>query len=289
MKYISVVLRSVLIISLFSVIVKGITSHEKPEPSGQTLKAIKDCITSSPDPWPEQWKKEYIDTISNAVESHRNASHYALRLEILRKGFVPYWRSFIKTPERSLFELHCARIRWYIEHLMVSEFPSEQERQKLRDQYTDIWDYAAGSLLVQFPFLDPNTVEAAKADDLSICYRKIDAPLMPVYLKPMSEEEVEQIKQCWDNLRYARIDLWRRLGGGLKTLSEKNNTKATSNEHDYELTKESLSQLLGLVWKVVPQRPDYYLNALENRNKALKYRLQLKRQARNCVKLAQTR
>lgn len=47
------------------------------------------------------------------------------------------------------------------------------------------------------------------------------------------------------------------------------------------MTKESLSQLLGQIWMVVPDRPDYYLGAIENRNKALKGRLQSKRNARS--------
>ena len=164
---------------------------------------------------------------------------------------------------------------------MASEFPIEQERQKLRDQYTDIWDHAADSLLVQFPFLDPNAVQKVKTDDLSECYRKIAAPLMPVYLRPMSEEQLKQIKQRWDDLRYVRVDLWRRLGGGSKISDEKSDALSSKAERDYELSKESFSQLLGLVWMVVPQRPDYYLSALENRNKALKHRFQSKQNARS--------
>lgn len=128
-------------------------------------------------------------------------------MEILRKGFAPYWESLNKSAERSLFEVHHARIRWYVEDLMGTAFPSEKERRKLRDQYTDIWNHATSSLLTQFPFLDPNAVQAAKADDLSLCYRKIEAPLMPVYLRPFSEEQVGQIKQRWDKLRYARVGL----------------------------------------------------------------------------------
>ncbi len=164
---------------------------------------------------------------------------------------------------------------------MGTKFPSEEERQKLRDQFTDIWEHAADSLLKQFPFLDPNAVQAAKADDLSICYRKIDAPLMPVYLRPMSAEQVGQIKQRWDKLRHGRVDLWRRLGGDSTTPSENGDALSPNAERDYDLTKESLSQLLGLVWKVVPQRPDYYLAAMDNQIKALKRRVQVKRQARS--------
>ena len=195
-------LQSAIIAVLFLGIVAGKMDSAESALIEQTLQAIEDCMARSPAPWADEWRQEYVDTIRRAIVLHQNAPHYAVRLEILRKGFAPYWQGFKKTPERSLFEVRRAQIRWYIEHLMGTKFPSEAERKKLRDQYTDIWDYAANTLLVQFPFLEPNAVQAAKADDLSLCYRKIDAPLMPVYLRPLSAEQVAQIKQRWDKLRY---------------------------------------------------------------------------------------
>jgi len=281
MKYISIFLRSIVIITLFSTIVNGISNYKNFDPVEQTIKAIEDCIVISPAPWPDEWKREYIETIRSVIESNRGVKHFDLRLEILSKGFLPYWQSFEKTTERSLFEIHRERIRWYTEHLMGTTFPAEDERRKLRDQYTDIWDYAADSLLKQFPFLDPNAVQNAKQDDLSVCYRKIDAPLIPVYMRPIPEEKVGQIKQRWDDLRYARVDLLRRLGVNSTTPVENSDAPASNTERDYQLTKESLSQLLGLVWMIIPERPDYYINALENRNKALKERFQSKRNARS--------
>ena len=54
----------------------------------QTLLAIEDCVARSPGEWPEEWRQEYLETIRRAVELHRGAPHYAVRLEILRKGFA---------------------------------------------------------------------------------------------------------------------------------------------------------------------------------------------------------
>jgi len=247
----------------------------------QTLEAIRNCMARSPGLWPDEWRQEYFDTIRSAVESHRDAPHYAARLEILREGFAPCWQGLTKIKDRSLFEVYRTRIRWYTEHLMGTKFPSDEERQKLRNQYTDIWNHAANSLLRQFPFLDPNTVQAAKADDIRVCHSKIDAPLLPVYLRPLSEEQVGQIKQLWDKLRYGRVDLWRRLSGDSTRPFESRDAQSSNAEHDYQLAKESLSKLLGLVWMVVPQRPDYYLAAIENQTGALKRRVQVKRQARS--------
>ena len=278
---ISYVLRSILILTLFSGAESRVTSSEEPTLSYQTLEAIQDCMSRSPAPWPDEWKLEYLETIRRAVELNRNASHYVVRLEILRKGFGPYWESFQKTPERSLFDVHHTRIRWYTEYLMGSEFPADQERQKLRDQYKDLWDHAASSLLAQFPFLDPNTVEKAKANGLGECYRKIEAPLMPVYLRPFSEEQVRKIKQRWDEMRYIRVDLCRQLDHGSSMSAEKSDAPLANAKRDYALAKKALSQLLGQVWMIASQRPDYYLIALENQTKALKSRYQSIRQARS--------
>jgi hypothetical protein len=280
MQYIQIVLRNVIVISIFSSIAYGISSSKNPDPTIQTIEVIQKCMESEPVPWPDEWKKEYIETIRKAVELHHNDAHYIERLEILRNGFVPYWDGFKKTDERSLFEVHLAQIRWYVENLMGTEFQTDEERQKLRNQYKELWNYAASSLLKQFPFLDPNAVQEAKSNELSQCYRKIDAPLMPVYLRPMSEEQVEQIKQRWGKLRYIRVDLLHRLDSGSIISSDK--SIASSNiERDYELTKESLSQLLGLVWKSIPQQPDYYLEAINNRIDSLKFHIQLKYQAQS--------
>lgn len=274
-------LRIAVVAALLPTIAAAKVDSVGPALTEQTLEAIRNCMAHSRTPWPEEWQKEYMETIRSAVESHQDAAHYAKRLEILRKGFAPYWKGLTRSKDRPLFEVYRCRMRWYVEHLMGTQFPSEDERQKLRDQYTDIWNHAADSLLAQFPFLDPNAVQKAKADDLSIRYRKIGAPLMPVYLRPMSAEQVGQIKERWEKLRYARIDLWRRMSSRSSTPGGNGDAPSPNAKRDYDLTKESLSQLLGQVWMVVPQRPDYYLAAMDNQIKALKRRVQVRHQARS--------
>lgn len=281
MKYISVVLRNVLIVTIFPCIMFGVAGSEKSDLAEQSLKAIEDCIERSPIPWPDDWKNEYIETIHKTIELNPVTSHFAERLEILVKGFMPYWDGLKKTKDKSLFEVHRVQIRWYAEHLMSTELPSEDERLKLRNQYKELWDYATDSLLKQFPFLDPDTVENATKDDLSKCYSKINTPLMPVYLRPMSNEQVRQIKHRWDKLRYIRVDLWRRLDDSSTTPSDNYNSQSSNAERDHVLTQKSMSQLLGQVWAVASQSPDYYLIALKNRSRTIQDRLKSKHQAWN--------
>ena len=199
-------LQSALIVALLPAIVGKAIGSAESSLAAQTLESIRGWMVRSPAPWPDNWQREYLDTIRSAIASHQDAPQYALRLEILHEGFQPYWDALKKSKDRSLFEVHRAQIRWYAEHLMAAELPCDEERQKLRDQYKDLWSYAASSLLTQFPFLDPNIVHTAKADDLGECYRKIEAPLLPIFLRAFSQAQVERIKQCWHDLRYARAN-----------------------------------------------------------------------------------
>jgi len=272
-------LRSALIVALLPAIVGKVIGSAEPALMERTLEAIRDWMVRSPAPWPDAWQRQYVDTIRSAIESHQDTPQYALRLEILYKGFQPYWEDLKKTLDRSLFEVHRAQIRWYAEHLMGTELPCQEEKQKLRDQYQDLWSYAASSLLTQFPFLDPNIVQMAKADDLGECYRKIEAPLLPNFLRPFSQGQVEQIKQRWHDLRYARVDLWHQLGGAATTSGDNGPSPSLDAHSDYLLTQRSLAQLRAHIWSIVAPAPDYYRRAVGNHIEAQKRRLQSTSQA----------
>ena len=146
MKYTSFALQSILVTFLLlarnAAGVDG--SYSELTLTEQTLQAIRNCMARSPAQWPDEWNKEYVETIRSVVESHRDILQFSLRLEVLHKGFQTCWNDLTKNKERSLFEVYRTRMRWYTEHLMGSEFPTDQERQILRDQYTNIWNYATG-------------------------------------------------------------------------------------------------------------------------------------------------
>ena len=264
----------------FGIVGKARISAE-PAQSEQILAAIRTCMAGSPAPWPDAWQSEYVDTIRQAIASDHNSPPYAMRLEILSKGFRSYWEGLKKDQDRPLFEVQQAQIRWYAEHLMAAELPGQDEKQRLRDQYKDLWDRAASSLLTQFPFLDPNTVQRAKAAHLSECYRKIESPLLPIFQRTFSATQVDRIKQRWHDLRYARVDLWRQLGGGSTTSSENRDPQPFDSQHQYLLTQRSLAQLQAQIWAIVAPPPDYYRKALGNHMDAQRRRLQARSQARS--------
>ncbi len=253
----------------------------------QILAAIQNYMAYSPAPWPEAWQREYLHTIRAVINAHRDASEYSRRLQILRDGFGPCWEELTKNKDRSHFEVRRAQIHWYVENLMEADLPGEEERQTLRHQYEELADHAAQSLLAQFPFLDPNIVQKAKADHLAECYRNIDAPLLPIFLTPLSEAHVSQVRQRWHDLRYARVDLWRSLGG--RRVVETQDVasprgvyaKASTEHPDYLLAQWSLDQLRGQIWSLTSGPPDYYRHAVANEIAAGKQRLQAEAEARS--------
>jgi len=247
---------------------------DSPEPGllEQALATVHDCMARSPAPWPDAWQREYLDTIRRAVTAHPDGAQYRERLAILSKGFQPYWAGLQKGQERSLFEVHCAEIRWYIDSLMDANLPGQEESRVLRNQYKDLLQHGASSLLTQFPFLDPNVVHKAEADHLAQCSHGIEAPLLPIYLRPFSEKEIAQIEQRWHNLRYARVDLWRSLGGEAIMAINKQQVESPLKHPHYVLAQRSLAQLIAGIWPVVARAPEYYVKALRSRDETLKRR-----------------
>jgi len=90
-------LRSVLIAALLPGIIARVTSSAELALTEQSLQAIEDCMASSPAQWPVAWQQEYVDTIRHAISLHQDTPQYAVRLEILRKGFGPYWEGLNKS------------------------------------------------------------------------------------------------------------------------------------------------------------------------------------------------
>lgn len=245
---------------------------EGPSALNQTLSAVRDYMVRSPAPWPQAWQQEYIETIRQAAIHDPNASQYDRRLHILKEGFALYWPDLKNTQDRSHFDVRRAQIRWYVENLMAAELPGGEDTALLRHQYEDLANHAAESLLAQFSFLDANEVRNAKADYLADCYRKIDAPLLPIYLKPLSQAQMEQIKGRWHDLRYARVDLWRQLGGG-RTSSSTNRSSTKGQPHpDYLLAQRSLEQWKSHIWAFATTEPEYCRVAAENEMRSQKQR-----------------
>jgi hypothetical protein len=244
------------IVLVFATACEAMDSVNSPAKE-KTLTAIEATIGRSGLPWPDTWKREYLDAIRPAIGREANAPC----LEALAKGFEAYWQGLKKSDDRPLFEFQLAQIRWYTEYLVTTGLPNAEQKQKVKGQYKALWNDAANGLTTQFLFLDPNVVRKATEDDLANCYRKIDTPLLPIFLRPLTEARLDQLKQRWQDLRYSRVDLWRQIGN-----SDKNSQQSAplSQHPHYLLTQRSLAQLLSQVWAVAASPPDYYRAAAAN-------------------------
>jgi hypothetical protein len=272
-----------------------------PAPAERTVEVIRNCMSRTPAPWPDSWKAEYVNAIRRGVSEVRDRRSeslgYAACLDVLAEGFEPYWQGLKKGEDRPLFELQLAQIRWYVEHLMATGVPGAEEKQKVKEQYKVLCNDAASALTSQFPFLDPKIVQKAKDDSLADCYRKIDTPLLPIFLRPLTEATIEQLKDRWEKLRYSRVDLWRQIAGNAPSVETQNlapafagpgspqrtrgslQTRSLTAHPHYLLTQRSLDQLLSQVWAIAVSPPEYYRTAATNRANAEKRLLQARSQA----------
>jgi len=253
------------------------TDAEGPSSLNQTLAAVRDCMVRTPAPWPQAWQQEYLETIRQAAIHDPNAFQYDRRLHILKEGFALYWPDLRNTQDRSHFEVRRAEIRWYVENLMAAELPGGEDTALLRHQYEDLAHHAAEGLLAQFSFLDPNEVRNAKTAHLAECYRKIDTPLLPIYLKPLSQAQMEQIKGRWHDLRYARVDLWRQLGGGRTSAA----TPSGLEHPDYRLMRGCLDPWIGQIWSLAATMPEYCRAAIADDQEFQRQRMKATSQARS--------
>jgi hypothetical protein len=239
-----------------------------PAHAEKGIAAIERRMEQTPPPWPDNWRSEYTDTIRQAIGADPNSLPAPWHMEALARGFEPYWQALAKDQDRPSFEVQRAEIRWYVENLVSLPAPNEPARRQLHDQYQALWDHAASSLLAQFPFLDPNAVRAAQADHLAQCRLYIDAPLVPLFVHPLTPENVEAVRRRWHDLRYDRVDFWRRLGGKAIIAVERADGEPLQTHPHYLLTHKSLSQWLVHIQIIAIVPPDYYLQAIRDRNEA---------------------
>jgi hypothetical protein len=273
-------LGAIVIVALVTGIPAWAEGPAEPNSLAQALATVRGEMAKSPAPWPQAWQEEYVETIRQVAVAHRDSPGYTARLEILRSGFTPYWEAVPKNDQRSLFEVRQAEIRWYVENLMAGELPTDSSKQKLREQYKSLVEHATEALLTQFPFLDPNQVRLAQADHLRACYRIIESPLLPTFRSPSTEAQVNRLKERWTQLRYARVDLWRQLGGDGGTTAKQPQVLSGNAHPDYLLTERSLDQLRGQIWSLIVAPPEYYRDAVAKQAEAQKQRVQSQVEAR---------
>ncbi len=75
----------------FSAVLGHAASPAEANPIEQALATIRDCMARSPVAWADAWNREYVDTIREAVISHKDAPQLEARIQVLCDGFPGYW------------------------------------------------------------------------------------------------------------------------------------------------------------------------------------------------------
>jgi len=236
-------------------------------PLQQTLAIVQDCMASTPAPWPDTWQREYLDAIRQALNNDANQADYAPRIEVFRRGFARYWaKSPVAGLTQTEFDLRKAEIRWYCETLRAEEPASPSEKVVLKAQLRDLCDYAAQYLNGRFPFLKPECVEEAKKAALAEFEQEVESPLLPIFRRPLSEDQLRATKARWARLYRRWHFIWRgvRYGGrGGGDLSDPGNL--TSHSH-YRFARRCLTYLPRTLWPTVPKPPGYVLEVITKLN-----------------------
>jgi len=196
----------------------------EPPPLEQALAAVRDGMARSPASWPDTWQREYLATIGEALSSDPNRPDYPARMEVFRRGFARYWAQAQGSGLTQVeYDLRKAEMRWYCETLMAEGPASASEKAVLKGQLRDLCDYAAEYLKGRFPFLTPECVEEAKKAALAEFDQEVDSPLLLIFRRPLSEDQLRAIRANWGRLHKRWYFIWREVryaGAGKSDLRD---------------------------------------------------------------------
>jgi hypothetical protein len=219
-------------------------------------------MARSPAPWPDAWQREYVRTIHEALSHDPNSPVCPARIEVFRRGFARYWARFQAAGlTQAGFDLRQAEIRWYCETLMAERPASAAEKAVLKGQLRDLCSYAAEYLKGRFPFLTPGCVEEARKAALADFYQEVDDPLLPIFRRPFSEDQLHAIEANWARLYRRWHFIWRQVrygGGGPGDLSDP--ADPASHSH-YRFARRCLTYLPRMFWRTSAKPPGYVLDA----------------------------
>jgi hypothetical protein len=237
-------------------------------------------MARSPAPWPEAWKQEYAETIGQALGRTQRKPDGAARMEVFRRGFPRYWAKGQVTPcTQAEYNLRKAKIRWFCETLAEEALPSPAEKAMLEDQFRDLCDWATDYLRARFPFLRADCVEQGKQAALREFGEDLAAPLVPVFRKPLSPDQLQAIKASWARSCTRWFFTWRHVrydGAGPDYPCD---PPALADHPHSVFTRRCLNYLPGMIWPVVEKPPVYVLEALKEVNTEKDARVRGNRQA----------
>jgi hypothetical protein len=244
-------------------VARAATDSAEPAPLGQALAVVQDCMVHSPAPWPDAWQREYLTTIREALSSDPNRPNYATNIEVFRRGFLRYWaQTQASGLTQTEYDLRRAEMRWYCETVMAAEPASASEKAVLKGQLRDLCDYAAEYLQGRFPFLKAEYVEAAKKAALAEFEREVDSPLLPIFRRPLSEDQLRAVKANWARLYRRWYFIWREVRYEGAGQEDRSALQDVASHPHYLLVKRCLSYVPQTTWPTLERPPTYVVDAI---------------------------
>ncbi len=243
------------------------TDVNQPSAVEEAVATVRGCMDRAPAPWPDAWQREYVDTVRKALSVDPNRPDYAVRLDIFCRGFRRHWdRCQGSHLTQARYEVLKAEMRWYCETLMAEDLPSTSEKMLLQRQFRELCDYATEYLMARFPFLISEYVQEAKEAVLREFDEDLTAPLMPIFRRPFSEEQLCGIKANWGRLYERWHFIWQdvRYGGG--EPGDLSDPETIENHSHYRFVRRCLNYLPRLFWAAGPRPPGYVAEAIGKLN-----------------------
>jgi hypothetical protein len=231
------------------------------------VRAIQERLSKSPNPWPEQWRLEYIATVRNTILKHKEADAFSNRVNILHEAFPHYWENTSRSVSDEMdFEVSKAQIQWYVENLMSGELPSYENLSIVKSQTHELLRYGADSIQGEFAFLRPDVVDAAVQDCEGALQQTIDYALVPAFQKPLREDQIKRIKDAWNRAYRMRSDLWNsELRYALHAQPSNTNQADPARSIYYAFANRCLGMFIGQIRETAVSPPEYLARALAQR------------------------
>lgn len=213
--------------------------------------------------WPSDWAHEYVQTIETSITQYSQNPDYKQHVESLYESLeVHRYLLNRHMSTKADHDFYKAEIRWFIEAFMSSPLSSQEDRNLLKTQFQKLYKYAAKSLKGQFPFLAEENIESCVTQKLVELESRIDNPLLPILLRPYTNEQMDQIRSNWSRLYRGRKTLWLRMRDHRLDLAFFDNPPKDCESLERQFIHRSLGDVFKASWLVIDPPPDYVGKAI---------------------------
>ncbi len=241
------------------------------------IDAIRQRITDPNAGWSIEWQREYITAVEDVVRRHTDVPDYDTRLDIVRRGFHPYWILISQTQcNRIQFEVYKAEIDWFIDTLMSDPLPSEADGRALRMQLWELCSWSGEHLRGQFPFLEEMIVQEAQSVIMRELDERLASPLLPTFRRPLSSDQLRHIRKQWARSHQRWFFIWRHAQRNTLDQMGKSGASNPKTIRTQWFVCRCLRDLPGMLWFTVGEPPVDVLHAYErlHQHNALEVRAQ---------------